>query len=216
MLGGALSLVHFQATFGIQASGDVVRATLWTVFFILSLIAGVAAWLFVLAQESRHVAEEESSRQTTLLMHEIEAHQAHRRHAAEGQGGRRSGEQGQEPLCRRPLPRTAHPAQRHPRLRPAAGARRRNPAAPGRRHQGRAPQRRAPVRPDRRAARRLQDRVGPLPAQSRRGPPAPNSSTSSSTCSACRPRPRASTSATCPRPASRSPSIPTKAGCARS
>jgi signal transduction histidine kinase/CheY-like chemotaxis protein len=44
------------------------------VFFILIIIAGVAAWLFVLAQESRRVAEEETRRQTDLLMNEIEAH----------------------------------------------------------------------------------------------------------------------------------------------
>jgi signal transduction histidine kinase/CheY-like chemotaxis protein/purine-cytosine permease-like protein len=74
VFGAALSLVHLQARFGIQGGSDVLRDTLWMVFFILSLIAGVAAWLFVLAQESRHVAEEESMRQTNLLMREIEAH----------------------------------------------------------------------------------------------------------------------------------------------
>ena len=51
-----------------------MKSTLWTVFFILTIIAGVAAWLFVLAQESRRVAEEETRRQTDLLMNEIEAH----------------------------------------------------------------------------------------------------------------------------------------------
>ena len=48
---------------------------MWTIFFILTIIAGVAAWLFVLAQDSRRVAEEETRRQTDLLMNEIEAHQ---------------------------------------------------------------------------------------------------------------------------------------------
>ena len=52
----------------------MLASTLWTVFFILIIIAGVAAWLFVLAQESRRVAEEETRRQTDLLMNEIEAH----------------------------------------------------------------------------------------------------------------------------------------------
>ena len=46
----------------------------WKIFFLLLIIAGIAAWLFVLTQESRKVAEEESRRQTTLLMREIEAH----------------------------------------------------------------------------------------------------------------------------------------------
>jgi signal transduction histidine kinase/CheY-like chemotaxis protein len=53
---------------------NLLASTLWTVFFILITIAGVAAWLFVLAQESRRVAEEETRRQTDLLMNEIEAH----------------------------------------------------------------------------------------------------------------------------------------------
>ena len=64
----------------------ILKSALWKVFFILTIIAGVAAWLFVLAQDSRRVAEEETRRQTDLLMTEIEAHQAHRREAAEGQG----------------------------------------------------------------------------------------------------------------------------------
>jgi signal transduction histidine kinase/CheY-like chemotaxis protein len=52
----------------------MLASTLWTVFFILLVIVGVAAWLFVLAEESRRVAEEETRRQTDLLMNEIEAH----------------------------------------------------------------------------------------------------------------------------------------------
>ena len=53
---------------------EALRSTLWSVFLILTIIAGVAAWLFVLAQDSRRVAEEETRRQTDLLMNEIEAH----------------------------------------------------------------------------------------------------------------------------------------------
>jgi signal transduction histidine kinase/CheY-like chemotaxis protein len=74
VLGGALSLVSLQAAFAEGNESDLVRTALWTAFFVLSLIAGVAAWLFVLAQESRHVAEEETMRQTTLLIREIDAH----------------------------------------------------------------------------------------------------------------------------------------------
>jgi signal transduction histidine kinase/CheY-like chemotaxis protein len=74
VLGGALSLVSLPAAFATGNDGELVRTTLWTAFFVLSLIAGIAAWLFVLAQESRHVAEEETLRQTNLLMQEIEAH----------------------------------------------------------------------------------------------------------------------------------------------
>ncbi len=43
--------------------------------FMMFLIAGITSWLSVLAQESRRVAREESTRQNQLLMQEIEAHQ---------------------------------------------------------------------------------------------------------------------------------------------
>jgi signal transduction histidine kinase/CheY-like chemotaxis protein len=73
-IGAVLSLVFFQVSLDVGGAKEVLKSTLWTVFFILTIIAGVAAWLFVLAQESRRVAEEETSRQTDLLMNEIEAH----------------------------------------------------------------------------------------------------------------------------------------------
>ena len=41
---------------------------------MLSLFAGILAWWVVLTRESRHVAQQESDRQTHLLMQEIEAH----------------------------------------------------------------------------------------------------------------------------------------------
>jgi signal transduction histidine kinase/CheY-like chemotaxis protein len=74
VIGSVLSLVYFQITLDADAPKMLLKSALWTVFFILTIIAGVAAWLFVLAQESRRVAEEETRRQTDLLMTEIEAH----------------------------------------------------------------------------------------------------------------------------------------------
>ena len=74
VIGAVLSLVYFQISLDMDGPRDVLASALWTVFFILIIIAGVAAWLFVLAQESRRVAEEETQRQTDLLMGEIEAH----------------------------------------------------------------------------------------------------------------------------------------------
>ena len=58
-------------------SGDqaVLGLAFWQAFLILIPIAGVLAWLLVLAQESRRVAQEETSRQTALLLAEIRAHQ---------------------------------------------------------------------------------------------------------------------------------------------
>ena len=53
----------------------LLSATLWKVFFILLIIAGVIAWLFVLAHESRIVAQEESNIQTVRLINEIDAHE---------------------------------------------------------------------------------------------------------------------------------------------
>ncbi|GLK75049.1 hybrid sensor histidine kinase/response regulator [Methylopila jiangsuensis] len=69
-----LLLVHFIAAKTAPEEAAAVAGTLWAVFLILAIIAGVAAWLFVLAHESREIAQEESSRQTALLMREIEAH----------------------------------------------------------------------------------------------------------------------------------------------
>ena len=74
VIGSVLSLVYFQVSLDADAPKAMLKSTLWTVFFILTIIAGVAAWLFVLAQDSRRVAEEETRRQTDLLMNEIEAH----------------------------------------------------------------------------------------------------------------------------------------------
>ena len=74
VIGSVLSLVYFQVSLDSDAPKELLKSSLWTVFFILTIIAGVAAWLFVLAQDSRRVAEEETRRQTDLLMNEIEAH----------------------------------------------------------------------------------------------------------------------------------------------
>lgn len=44
-------------------------------FAALLMLSGVGAWWMVLTQQSRQVAQEESNRQTQLLMQEIESHQ---------------------------------------------------------------------------------------------------------------------------------------------
>jgi signal transduction histidine kinase/CheY-like chemotaxis protein len=74
LIGTVLSLVYFQITTDSYFNDNGLKSALWTVYFILTIIAGIGAWLLVLAQESRRVAEEETSRQTELLMHEIDAH----------------------------------------------------------------------------------------------------------------------------------------------
>jgi signal transduction histidine kinase/CheY-like chemotaxis protein/purine-cytosine permease-like protein len=52
-----------------------LSATLWKVFFSLTIAVGVLSWLFVLIQISRRAAQNEMLRQTQLLMDEIEAHE---------------------------------------------------------------------------------------------------------------------------------------------
>jgi signal transduction histidine kinase/CheY-like chemotaxis protein len=71
-IGVTLSLVSYQLEAGTGRS--LAHEAMWKAFFVLMITGGVAAWLFVLAEESRRVAEEESQRQTALLMQEIEAH----------------------------------------------------------------------------------------------------------------------------------------------
>lgn len=69
-----LSLIYFQTPIDAPETAALLEATLWKVFFLLVIVTGVVSWLFVLAHESRLVAQEESQRQTRLLMEEIDAH----------------------------------------------------------------------------------------------------------------------------------------------
>ncbi|MBW0148055.1 hybrid sensor histidine kinase/response regulator [Marinobacter arenosus] len=70
-----LSLIYFKTPVASAPEALLLSVTLWKVFFILVIVTGVICWLFVLAHESRVVAEEESGRQTRLLMEEIVAHE---------------------------------------------------------------------------------------------------------------------------------------------
>ena len=69
----ALIYVNIQTdSFEVNA---LLQATLWKVFFILLIVAGVICWLFVLAHESRVIAQNESHTQTRRLRDEIDAHE---------------------------------------------------------------------------------------------------------------------------------------------
>jgi signal transduction histidine kinase/CheY-like chemotaxis protein len=74
ILGGMLGLIYYFASRSAPHTADVVGGTLLVVFFVLAVAAGVMTWFLVLAHDSRLVAEEESSRQNTLLLKEIDAH----------------------------------------------------------------------------------------------------------------------------------------------
>jgi signal transduction histidine kinase/ActR/RegA family two-component response regulator len=54
---------------------DVIADALKIVFVLLFVLMGLGAWGWVLAQESRHMAEAEADRQTGELMEEIAAHE---------------------------------------------------------------------------------------------------------------------------------------------
>ena len=74
LVGLTLGLIYLQTSTAIHFGQAQLSDVLWKVFFALSIIIGVVAWLFVLARQSRHAAEAETRRQTTLLMQEIDAH----------------------------------------------------------------------------------------------------------------------------------------------
>ena len=60
---------------GNLAMVSALQETFIKTFAALLLLSGVGAWWMVLTQESRRVAQEESNRQTQLLLQEIESHQ---------------------------------------------------------------------------------------------------------------------------------------------
>ncbi len=74
-IGFLLALINQQYSAALPAARAVISDTLWLVFLSFMVFSGVAAWLIVLAHESRRTAEAESARQTTMLMDEIDAHQ---------------------------------------------------------------------------------------------------------------------------------------------
>jgi len=69
-----LSFIYRQYSGAAPAEREVISTTLWLVYLCLLVLSGVGAWLTVLAHESRRAAEQESARQTAMLMEEIEAH----------------------------------------------------------------------------------------------------------------------------------------------
>ncbi len=73
-VGCILLAVYWQAGSLRLASDNMLASSLLRAFFCLLLIIGVFAWLQVLARESSLAAEEESRRQTNLLLAEIDAH----------------------------------------------------------------------------------------------------------------------------------------------
>jgi signal transduction histidine kinase/CheY-like chemotaxis protein/purine-cytosine permease-like protein len=81
VLAAVLALLYRQQVQGLDAVtteagllDNALRAGFLQVYAVLLLIAGTVAWWLVLAHKSREVAQEESNRQTRLLMQEIDSH----------------------------------------------------------------------------------------------------------------------------------------------
>ncbi|MEN3951789.1 ATP-binding protein [Iodidimonas sp. SYSU 1G8] len=70
-----LALGYVQMSLTPEAPTAIIADTLWKVFFILIIVAAIVAWPFVLAHETSRVAQQETQRQTNMLMREIDAHQ---------------------------------------------------------------------------------------------------------------------------------------------
>ncbi|MCD9460832.1 ATP-binding protein [Marinibactrum halimedae] len=69
-----LVLIYMHSAPASPPEKALLADSMWTIFYALSIVSGVLAWLFLLAHESRKVAQQESNRQTQLLIDEIEAH----------------------------------------------------------------------------------------------------------------------------------------------
>jgi signal transduction histidine kinase/CheY-like chemotaxis protein len=80
VIAALLAFIFFEYSAVAAADREVIGRTLWIVFLSLVILSCVAAWLLVLAHESRRAAEGESEHQTRTLTEEIEAHE--RTHAA--------------------------------------------------------------------------------------------------------------------------------------
>jgi signal transduction histidine kinase/CheY-like chemotaxis protein len=74
LIGGIMAMIAYQVSEATPANAEVIYGTILVVFFVFAIIAGIVSWFYVLAHDSRVVAEEESSRQNTLLLKEIAAH----------------------------------------------------------------------------------------------------------------------------------------------
>jgi signal transduction histidine kinase len=73
-IGLTLAVIFYQQALDPLVNTKAMYSAFWKLFFVLMIIAGVIAWLLILAQESRRVTQEESHRQTALLIQKIEAH----------------------------------------------------------------------------------------------------------------------------------------------
>ena len=74
VIGLILVAIALQAGGSQPEAESIIRDTVAIVFVVFAVIAGIVCWFYVLAYDSRRVAEEERQKQTTLLLKEIAAH----------------------------------------------------------------------------------------------------------------------------------------------
>jgi len=75
LLGALLGLVYANEVQGNPVFAATLPPLFLKLFVALLLVSGIIAWWLVLTLKSREVAQEESNRQTQLLMQEIDSHQ---------------------------------------------------------------------------------------------------------------------------------------------
>ena len=75
LVASVVAFGYMQGAIAFSNHIDVVRAVSWNVFWLLIIVGGISTWMIVLGRESRVMAQEESERQTVLLIDEIEAHE---------------------------------------------------------------------------------------------------------------------------------------------
>ncbi len=74
LIAGLFTLVYFSLDYGSVQAGMMVGDALFKTFFLLIIVAGVLIWLYVLAQNSKRNALDESQQRTELLSQEVAAH----------------------------------------------------------------------------------------------------------------------------------------------
>jgi signal transduction histidine kinase/CheY-like chemotaxis protein len=78
VLGLVLGMLYTHESLSLPIGNDnlalYLKDSFLKIFAMLSLLSGVIAWWMVLTQQSRRVAQEESNRQTMLLLEEIDSH----------------------------------------------------------------------------------------------------------------------------------------------
>ena len=74
LLASVFGLLYHQELRALAAPQEALRSGFLKAYMALIVIAGLVAWWVVLAHKSRQVAQEESNRQTHLLVREIESH----------------------------------------------------------------------------------------------------------------------------------------------